>query len=140
MFTPLCHCPKEGLPVLIQRSQHLLRDFAWQGLIGGMSLHQLMHLVVVQIDTLFDEGLPYLVVGSIVQVFRGKSRLIYGIIAGVSFADHVLFNQLHREPPIPVQSSQSCVWPYAGHTCGRKSCTVWRLNQPTSPLYRSLTH
>src|SRR5579883_93330 len=125
MFTPLGNRPKEGLPVLIQRPENLLRDFGWQGFVGVVRLHAPMHLMIVEIDALFDEGLPYLIVGRIVQVLGSKSRLIYRLIAGIAFADHMLFNQLHvARPPIPAQSFPSCVWHGVGHTYGRKSCTV----------------
>lgn len=40
-----------------------------------------MHLVGVQVNTPKDEDLPDFVVGSTVQVFRGKGRLIYDFIA-----------------------------------------------------------
>src|SRR5579885_548145 len=141
MFSPLSYGLEKGLPVLIQRPENLLRDFGWQGFVGVVRLHAPMHLMIVEIDALFDEGLPYLIVGRIVQVLGSKSRLIYRLIAGIAFADHMLFNQLHvARPPIPAQSFPSCVWLCASRTCGRKSCREWLLDQPASLLSRFQTH
>src|SRR5579885_1606657 len=141
MLSPLSYGLEKALPVLIQRPENLLRDFARQGFVGVVRLHAPMHLMVVEIDALFDEGLSYLIVGSIIQVLGGKSRLIYNLIASVTLADNVLLNQLHvARPPIAGQSSRFCLSHGLGRTCGRRMSTRWPLNLPASLLYRSQTH
>src|SRR5579884_154901 len=126
MLTKLRYGLEKASPVLIQDPKYLLRYFGWQDFVSLMGLHASVHLMVVEIDPLKDEGLSYLVVGGIVQIFGSKSSLIYGLVAGVTLANNVLLNQLHVPPPIPAQSSRSCVWHGVARTDGRKNCRVWR--------------
>src|SRR5579885_3450736 len=102
MFSPLSYGLEKGLPVLIQRPENLLRDFGWQGFVGVVRLHAPMHLMIVEIDALFDEGLPYLIVGRIVQVLGSKSRLIYRLIGHRLCGSHAV------QPVACCSASNSC--------------------------------
>ncbi len=42
-----------------------------------------------------DEGLPDLVVGSVIKILGSESRLIYSLVACISFPDNMLLNELH---------------------------------------------
>jgi hypothetical protein len=47
-----------------------------------------------------DEGLALFIESGIVQVLGGKGHSVNGAIAGISLGDDMLFNELHRMPPM----------------------------------------
>jgi hypothetical protein len=61
-----------------------------------MILHAAVHLMVVEIGALVDEGLTHQVIGPIVEVLRSESCRINGSEARVSAVDDMPFNQSHR--------------------------------------------
>src|SRR5579885_1622002 len=75
-----------------------------------MRLHALVHLAIVEIDALMDEGLPYLIERRIVEVLRLESGSINHRKTGVIAPDDVLFCQLH--------------------TAALLACAVFLLNMP----------
>jgi hypothetical protein len=93
------HLLKEGAPGLIELDLDLIADFARQSLIGIRRLDQMIDSGVVEVDVLEDEGLAYIVVGQVPEVFGGKGHPIDALEARVTLADDMLLNQLHPVPP-----------------------------------------
>src|SRR5262249_13037613 len=98
-------CREETLPVLVEQTEHPLRDFGWQRTIRLVRLHAPVHLGVVEIDALMDKGLAHDVVGRIVEVLGDEGGGVNRGEARISTLDDMALNQLHRLPPSPFASS-----------------------------------
>src|SRR5579863_1675622 len=83
-------CLKVALPIVVQSLEHPLRDFCRKGLVGLMRLHQLVHLLVVEVLPLKNEGLTHNVKCSIIQILRGKRSCINHCKAWVCSCNHML--------------------------------------------------
>ena len=79
MLTPLFYSGEKGLPGFVETSEHLLRDFGWQGCVLVSTLHLLVHRRIGDVLALVDERLPDDVVGLVVQILGGKGCLVYGL-------------------------------------------------------------
>ncbi len=90
------HLLKESGPGLIELDQHLITDFARQGLVGFRGLDQMIDSGVVEVDVLEEEGLTHRVVGQVPEVFGGKGHPIDPLEARIALADDMLLNQLHH--------------------------------------------
>jgi hypothetical protein len=82
------------------RFEDLLRDFARQGVIGVVVLHAMIEFLIAKVLMSKDEGLALFIESGIVQVLGGKGHSVNGAIAGISLGDDMLFNELHRLPPM----------------------------------------
>src|SRR5262249_4351649 len=105
--------------------------FGGEGLVRLVVLHAAMHLVVVEIPVLVDEGLPHDVVGRVVEVLGSEGRPVNHQKARVSPLDDMALNQLHQPPPAllslltPAQCLPSCAWLAAVRRVARRTSTRW---------------
>ena len=65
-----------------------------------MRLHPTLYLVVVEVLTLMNERLTYLVVSSIVQILGLECCLVNHAVARVVPVDTMLLNELHAVHPL----------------------------------------
>src|SRR6266487_1702688 len=56
---------KEGSPGCIELDQHLITDFARQGLVGIRELDQIIDGSVIEVRVLEDEGLAHIIIGQV---------------------------------------------------------------------------
>src|SRR5690349_1441085 len=94
---------KKGDPVLMEQDQDGIGNFGRQRLITVQVLEAMEDFRVGQVPAIMDEGLAYLVVRLIIQVFGGKGGGIDKCILRMVLCDPVALNELHLEPPLPGQ-------------------------------------
>src|SRR3989440_9021066 len=82
----------EAFPISIKQHQNLLTDLCWEGFLSFMRLHAPLHLIVVEVLPLVNEGLPVLVVGSIVEVLGLECGFVNHAVARVILADAMLLD------------------------------------------------
>nr|WP_244422414.1 hypothetical protein [Ktedonobacter racemifer] len=80
---------------MVKLNQDGVTDFARQGTIGLMLFQAMIDGGVGEIGPLVNEGLPDVVIGLVVQVFRGKGRLVNESKACIMVTDEMSFDQLH---------------------------------------------
>ena len=108
-------CSKVASPVLVEKTEYIIADLAWQCLRGFMMLDEMENLCITQALSFVEKELPDDGVGCIVEILGGKSGTIYRLLAWIALVDRMLFNKLHPLPPIPVRSFLSCVSLVSAH-------------------------
>jgi hypothetical protein len=86
------HPFKKAAPIVVKLNQDSIADFARQGTIGLMLFQAMEDGGVGQIGPLVKEGLPDVVIGLVVQVFRGKGCPVNDGKACILVTDEMSFD------------------------------------------------